>query len=118
MRVRRLQTSIGPVECRIQELNGPFFIPDCVVQEVGLARNISLLRQALGSDGEAYIETVPRRGYRFMAGEDKATGHLPAVKRRRILPLVAGVGALLLAAFSSTSPHDSLPPRGSGLFWR
>ncbi len=41
--------------------------PDCVVEEVGLARNISLLRKALGDDAEKYIETVPRRGYRFAA---------------------------------------------------
>lgn len=73
--------------------------PDCVVEDVGLARNISLLRQALGSDGEAFIETVPRRGYRFTAGEDQATGQLPEAKRRPILPLVVtGVVVLLLAA--------------------
>jgi hypothetical protein len=60
------------------------------------AVNISLLRKALGEDAENYIETVPRRGYRFTAGEDEVAGHLPAAKRRPILPLVAGVGALLL----------------------
>jgi DNA-binding winged helix-turn-helix (wHTH) protein/TolB-like protein len=93
--------------------------PDCVVEEVGLARNISLLRQALGSDGEAYIETVPRRGYRFTAGEDEATGHLPAVKRRPILPLVAGVGALLLAAFVYFQFYQSsrfVPAQGQRAF--
>ena len=73
--------------------------PDCVVEEIGLARNISLLRKALGENAENYIETVPRRGYRFTAGEDEVAGQLPAAKRRPILPLVAGVGALLLAAF-------------------
>ncbi len=41
--------------------------PDCAVEEVGLARNISLLRKALGDDGEAYIETIAKRGYRFTA---------------------------------------------------
>ena len=41
--------------------------PDCVVEDVGLARNISLLRKALGDDAEAYIETIPKRGYRFAA---------------------------------------------------
>jgi len=93
--------------------------PDCVVEEVGLARNISLLRQALGSDGEAYIETVPRRGYRFTAGEDEATGQLPAVKRRPILPLVAGVGALLLAAFVYFQFYQSsrfVPAQGQRAF--
>src|ERR1035437_6101838 len=66
--------------------------PDCVVEEIGLARNISLLRKALGENAENYIETVPRRGYRFTAGEDEVAGHLPAAKRGPILPLVGGGG--------------------------
>ncbi len=41
--------------------------PDVTVEEIGLARNISLLRKALGDDAETYIETVPKRGYRFKA---------------------------------------------------
>jgi len=43
--------------------------PDANVEEIGLARNISLLRKALGDEaGEPrYIETIPRRGYRFVA---------------------------------------------------
>jgi DNA-binding winged helix-turn-helix (wHTH) protein/TolB-like protein len=44
--------------------------PDTVVEEVNLANNISVLRKALGDgeNGQKYIETVPRRGYRFVAG--------------------------------------------------
>jgi DNA-binding winged helix-turn-helix (wHTH) protein/predicted ATPase len=38
---------------------------DTVVEEIGLARNVSLLRRALGPDAERYIVTVPRIGYRF-----------------------------------------------------
>lgn len=43
--------------------------PDAVVEEVGLARNISLVRKALGDDTESdrHIETISRRGYRFVA---------------------------------------------------
>jgi TolB-like protein len=41
--------------------------PDTTVEEVGLARNISLLRKALGGDVEDFIETIPKRGYRFAA---------------------------------------------------
>lgn len=37
---------------------------DTHVEEGGLTRNISVLRRVLG---EAYIETVPKRGYRFVA---------------------------------------------------
>ncbi len=42
--------------------------PDTFVEEGNLARHISSLREVLGScaDGQAYIETIPRRGYRFV----------------------------------------------------
>jgi DNA-binding winged helix-turn-helix (wHTH) protein len=43
--------------------------PDSFVEENNLAQNISALRKALGGedDGQKYIETVPKRGYRFVA---------------------------------------------------
>lgn len=43
--------------------------PDAIVEETNLAWNISHLRKALGDgeNGERYIETVPRRGYRFIS---------------------------------------------------
>lgn len=43
--------------------------PDTFVEESNLAQNIYTLRKALGQapDGEGYIATVPRRGYRFTA---------------------------------------------------
>src|SRR5262249_34349985 len=41
--------------------------PDTVVEEANLANNISILRKTLGENGERFIETVPKRGYRFMA---------------------------------------------------
>jgi pimeloyl-ACP methyl ester carboxylesterase/DNA-binding winged helix-turn-helix (wHTH) protein len=39
--------------------------PDVAVEEGNLNHNISILRKALG--GQAYIETLPRVGYRFVA---------------------------------------------------
>ncbi len=44
--------------------------PDTFVEEANLSYNISLIRKALGEgeNGQKYIETVPRRGYRFVAG--------------------------------------------------
>jgi TolB-like protein/DNA-binding winged helix-turn-helix (wHTH) protein/Flp pilus assembly protein TadD len=41
--------------------------PDTFVEEGTLVQNISTLRKVLGDapDGSAYIETIPRRGYRF-----------------------------------------------------
>jgi DNA-binding winged helix-turn-helix (wHTH) protein len=49
--------------------------PDSFVEENNLAQNISILRKALGQtkEGEHYIQTVPKRGYRFV-GNVKATG--------------------------------------------
>ena len=43
--------------------------PDTFVEEGSLARNVSTLRKLLGEtpDGKAYIETIPKRGYRFTA---------------------------------------------------
>lgn len=43
--------------------------PDAVVEENNLNHNISVLRKSLGekATGQAYIETVPRVGYRFVA---------------------------------------------------
>jgi DNA-binding winged helix-turn-helix (wHTH) protein/TolB-like protein/Tfp pilus assembly protein PilF len=43
--------------------------PDTFVEEGNLTQNISLLRKALGEgqNGHQYIETVSRRGYRFVA---------------------------------------------------
>jgi DNA-binding winged helix-turn-helix (wHTH) protein/TolB-like protein len=65
--------------------------PDTTVEETGLARNVSLLRKALGDDGEsaAYIETLPKRGYRFI-------GVLNRPKRPR-WPVAAGIAVALLA---------------------
>jgi pimeloyl-ACP methyl ester carboxylesterase/DNA-binding winged helix-turn-helix (wHTH) protein len=54
--------------------------PDSFVEENNLAQNISVLRKALGEEGggRKYIETVPRRGYRFVAdvtgGPDAGVG--------------------------------------------
>src|SRR5215467_4710881 len=49
--------------------------PDSFVEENNLAQNISILRKALGKskEGGHYIQTVPKRGYRFV-GDVRATG--------------------------------------------
>src|SRR5215204_6430163 len=40
--------------------------PDSFVEEANLSRNIFLLRKVFNGDGKSFIETYPRRGYRFM----------------------------------------------------
>jgi DNA-binding winged helix-turn-helix (wHTH) protein/TolB-like protein/Tfp pilus assembly protein PilF len=46
--------------------------PDSFVEEGNLTQNISVLRKVLSDEGHQYIQTVPRRGYRFV-------GHLRQV---------------------------------------
>lgn len=62
--------------------------PDSFVEEGNLSNNVFVLRKALGIDRE-YIETVPRRGYRFVgavrqlppAGRNAISGVLEARRR-------------------------------------
>ena len=50
--------------------------PDSFVEEGNLAFNISVLRKTLaeGANGQQFIETVPRRGYRFVANVVESRG--------------------------------------------
>src|SRR5215831_1377362 len=60
--------------------------PDVFVEESSLTKNISLLRKCLGEgpDGRPYIETLPRRGYRFHAGlTDPPAPSAPAMPQTR-----------------------------------
>jgi Tol biopolymer transport system component len=57
--------------------------PDTAVEENNLTQNISTLRKLLGdsSNGQAFIETVPKRGYRFVA----EVQHLPPPQQEFLL---------------------------------
>ena len=108
--------------------------PDTFVEEGGLTRNISALRKALGDEAESsrYIETIPKRGYRFVAPIKEAlaepemgssTGTLDAPQPPARRPHVAAmtlaaavlllVGAAYLAWFIWTRGHPS--PRVSSV---
>jgi len=60
--------------------------PDTFVEEGSLARNVSTLRRVLGKspEDEEYIETIPKRGYRFKGAVRKvsATFATPAGSER------------------------------------
>ena len=58
--------------------------PNCFVEEANLTINISALRKALreSADGQQYIETVPKRGYRFVTPV-KTVSDLPALDHAR-----------------------------------
>ena len=51
--------------------------PNTFVEEGNLTQNVSLLRKALGesANGPQFIETVPRRGYRFVAPVNKTNAN-------------------------------------------
>jgi len=93
--------------------------PGTFVEESNLAQHISILRKALqdGENGLRYIETVPKRGYRFVAEVRKLGGIAPDTevlleppeitrprhRFRRPAFAIAGL-VLLLAVLISTPP--------------
>ena len=101
--------------------------PDSFVEEGNLASNVSLLRKVLGeTETNPYIETVPKRGYRFVApirmpqleisvptarpGPTTPTLALPdsPILRRSHRPrLLLAVGVLLGAAFAVSGLYYS-----------
>lgn len=56
--------------------------PDTSVEESNLTQNVYLLRKELGEDGDgrSYIETVPRRGYRFTAEVEEVREAAPGAE--------------------------------------
>ena len=60
--------------------------PDSIVEEANLSVNMSALRRALDEDPNEhqYVETVPRRGYRFVAGvRDRWDGGAEVLSQER-----------------------------------
>jgi len=91
--------------------------PDTTVEDVGLARNISLLRKALDDESGQYIETIPRRGYRFAA---EGPGRGPEVRgpgsgKRWWLALVGGVVALGGIVYWQFYVPSRYLPQGRGI---
>jgi DNA-binding winged helix-turn-helix (wHTH) protein/TolB-like protein/Tfp pilus assembly protein PilF len=85
--------------------------PDSHVEEANLTVNMSVLRKALGeTPGEKYIETIPKKGYRFIAevrvleatAPSEESEALPpeadmkVPRRRKFLMALAGVAGVAL----------------------
>jgi Tol biopolymer transport system component/DNA-binding winged helix-turn-helix (wHTH) protein len=87
--------------------------PDTFVEEVSLAKNVFVLRKTLGDDRE-YIETIPKRGYRFVAEvrEGRAAAGEPAASAEELLAERVGTE-------SSTTPPPSAsrPKQASRRAW-
>ncbi|MEO8725965.1 MAG: winged helix-turn-helix domain-containing protein [Acidobacteriaceae bacterium] len=90
--------------------------PDSFVEENNLTVNISILRKVLGdaSDGHPYIETVPRKGYRFHAGVTEASDQpevaLAVAAAPQALPLAAPQFKVIPAAPSPPPGRPSIRP--------
>ncbi len=54
------------------------------VEESNLAKNISRLRKILNTDGGQLIETLPRRGYRFLANVNEINGETSLLVHRQL----------------------------------
>jgi DNA-binding winged helix-turn-helix (wHTH) protein/TolB-like protein/Flp pilus assembly protein TadD len=82
--------------------------PDAAVEENNLTVTISALRKALdeGPTDRLYIETVPRRGYRFVADFTAGPAPVPQAPvpgERRARPLALAAAALVLAAVAGVA---------------
>src|SRR2546429_8626023 len=72
--------------------------PGVFIEEGNLARHIFNLRQVLGDspDGRKYIETIPKRGYRFVAAvhedQEPAAAHPAAPQTSEQAPTVVPLG--------------------------
>ena len=78
--------------------------PDIYVEETNLAQHISMLRKVLGEreDGGQFIETVPKRGYRFVV----------PVKKVRHVPTDASLANQISSAESSQNEAPQQPNDG------
>ena len=76
--------------------------PDTFVEEANLSVNVSILRKALGDqpDGRPWIQTVARRGYRFL-GAVRAQAEAPR--------------SLAVLPFGSLGPEEGDPALGLGM---
>src|SRR5258708_1357353 len=88
--------------------------PDTFGEETNLTQQISILRKALGDtpDGCSYIETIPKRGYLFVAA---LNGQVPSRKKRlnwlvitATVLLVAGASVLAYALLSKAGREATL----------
>jgi TolB-like protein/DNA-binding winged helix-turn-helix (wHTH) protein/tetratricopeptide (TPR) repeat protein len=71
--------------------------PDTIVEDGNLTSTIWMVRRALG-EHEGWIQTVPKRGYRFVAEIDRApTGAPVAGARSRRAPRQYGRAAIVIA---------------------
>jgi DNA-binding winged helix-turn-helix (wHTH) protein len=66
--------------------------PETFVTEATVAQNIFTLRKALGgNEGDPYIQTIPKRGYRFVAGVTQVSDGSANVSGDQLEPVADGI---------------------------
>src|SRR4030095_6694120 len=87
------------------------FWADAFVEESNLTNNVYELRKLLGpgENGRSYIETVPKRGYRFTAPVKKLSAEALVVEKRTLTRVVTE------ETVADTSPRESVIGTGETL---
>jgi DNA-binding winged helix-turn-helix (wHTH) protein/TolB-like protein/Tfp pilus assembly protein PilF len=85
--------------------------PNSFVEESSLTQNISLLRRALaeGGDESQYIETIPKRGYRFIASVTEVEESADALINTSVNALSAQSNSAAVAPASTDISDRSEP---------
>src|SRR5262249_41374984 len=91
--------------------------PDSFVEEGNLTQNISVLRKILnaGASGPEYIQTIPRRGYRFV-------GNVRETRNRNFELIVEEHSSARVVIEETADPAEpiskpSAAPAGATLVW-
>src|ERR1035438_9117300 len=84
--------------------------PDSFVEETNLTVNISFLRKLLGgaADGQTYIATIPRKGYRFQAEVEECDDASDAAPTVEATPSISNVEQDYRVVASPSVPDGAL----------
>src|SRR5262245_53858987 len=91
--------------------------PDVAVTDNALTQAVSELRQALGDDPSepSYIQTVARRGYRFIAPVNAASGRPADAPQPRAAAAIESQPVIAVLEFSNVSGERELAWLASGI---
>lgn len=96
--------------------------PDGFVEDGNLTQTIYTLRRALDHDGDgrAFVETIPRRGYRFVPSVAHAVPAEPSARRWSVPRVLAALAllALIVGGVALGRGRSHTAPQLTGEAWR